>query len=131
MDIDLATQQNKYNRAIVIGGSMAGLPTAQVLTHYFNQVIIIDRDHFPQEPTTRKGAPQANHLHLLWKRGQLILEELFPGLTQDLIQAGAIEINWGSDVAFYSGGGWRPSYYSGIATLSCSRGLLEYAIRSR
>ena len=34
-------------RAIVIGGSMAGLVTARVLHQHFDQVIVIDRDVLP------------------------------------------------------------------------------------
>lgn len=36
--------------ALVIGGSIAGLLAAQVLTKYFNQVTIIERDHLSAQP---------------------------------------------------------------------------------
>jgi glycine/D-amino acid oxidase-like deaminating enzyme len=54
-----------HQHAIVIGGSMAGLSVARVLTDYFQQVIVIERDAPPQERTFRKGVPQARHAHVL------------------------------------------------------------------
>jgi 2-polyprenyl-6-methoxyphenol hydroxylase-like FAD-dependent oxidoreductase len=126
----LKPNHQKYNRAIVIGGSMAGLPTAQMLTRYFKRVTIVDRDEFTGEPIPRKGVPQARHPHLLLKRGQLILEEIFPGLSQALIQAGAIEFNWGADLAHHVVN-WRPYHHSIINNLACSRELLEHTIRAR
>src|SRR5581483_10855914 len=41
--------------AIVIGGSMAGLLAARVLSDHFDQVTILDRDRFPEGPEVRKG----------------------------------------------------------------------------
>jgi 2-polyprenyl-6-methoxyphenol hydroxylase-like FAD-dependent oxidoreductase len=52
------------DRAIVIGGSMAGLLAAQVLTGRFATVTVIDRDRFPIRPEFRKGVPQSRHPHL-------------------------------------------------------------------
>jgi 2-polyprenyl-6-methoxyphenol hydroxylase-like FAD-dependent oxidoreductase len=126
----LEPQNQKYNRAIVIGASMAGLPTAQVLTRYFKKVLVIDRDTFAGSPEPRMGVPQGRHPHLFLKKGQLILEEIFPGLTQDLIRSGAVEYNWGSEFAHHVVN-WRPLYTSSIINLACSRGLLEHAIRNR
>ena len=37
-------------RAIVIGGSIAGMLSARVLADYFERVIILDRDSLPQDP---------------------------------------------------------------------------------
>ncbi len=49
--------------ALVIGGSMAGLLTARVLSDYFNQVTILERDLMHDEPESRKGQPHTRHLH--------------------------------------------------------------------
>jgi len=42
-------------RAVVIGGSIAGLLSARVLADYFEQVIVIDKDKLPQTPQPRRG----------------------------------------------------------------------------
>ena len=38
------SQQIQNNVAVVIGGSMAGLLTARVLSNHYGQVILLERD---------------------------------------------------------------------------------------
>mgnify|MGYP001800346652 CR=1 FL=1 len=72
------------HHAIVIGGSIAGLLTARVLTDYFERVTVLERDRFPIDaPAPRKGVPQCTQLHILLTRGRQIIEELFPGLEAE------------------------------------------------
>src|SRR6478672_13293833 len=92
--------------AVVIGGSMAGLLAARVLTDYFAQVILIERDHFPDGPVPRKGVPQARHVHILLVRGRRILERLFPGLSADLDAHGAPLLDLTRDLAWLTPSGW-------------------------
>jgi 2-polyprenyl-6-methoxyphenol hydroxylase-like FAD-dependent oxidoreductase len=77
------------DRAVVLGASMAGLLAARVLTDAYAQVTVIDRDQLPQTDTHRRGVPHGRHLHALLARGQQALEELFPGLTAELVAHGA------------------------------------------
>src|SRR5437588_6993875 len=77
------------SHALVVGGSMAGLLAARVLADSFDQVTILERDRYPEGPAPRKGVPQARHPHVLLTRGRLILEQLFPGLGEELLAAGA------------------------------------------
>ena len=79
---------NQSGHAIVIGGSIAGLLTARVLTNHFAQVTIIERDVLPDSADFRKGAPQARHAHGLLVRGQQIMESYFPGLSAELVHNG-------------------------------------------
>jgi 2-polyprenyl-6-methoxyphenol hydroxylase-like FAD-dependent oxidoreductase len=120
-----------HQHAIVIGGSMAGMCVARVLTDYFQHVTVIERDVPPHERTFRKGVPQARHAHVLLKGGELALEQLFPGLRQELADNGALMINAGSDVALQLLGQWRQPYPSTIDVLACSRPLLEHALYRR
>lgn len=53
------------NHAIVIGGSMAALVVARILSDRFKQVTLIERDQFPEEAIPRKGTPQSRHIHVL------------------------------------------------------------------
>ncbi|HZY41724.1 MAG TPA: FAD-dependent monooxygenase [Anaerolineae bacterium] len=117
--------------AIVIGGSLAGLLAARVLSDYFERVTVLDRDTLPDGPEPRKGVPQATHVHVLLRRGMLILEDLLPGLDTELAQAGAPLINWTSDFVNFTPAGWGPRFPSTLTTRACSRGLLEYAVRRR
>ena len=75
--------------AVVLGGSMAGLLAARVLSDSYRRVTVVDRDTFTDEPRPRKGVPQACHAHLLQARGAQIIDELFPGLLNELATGGA------------------------------------------
>jgi 2-polyprenyl-6-methoxyphenol hydroxylase-like FAD-dependent oxidoreductase len=90
--------------AIVIGGSMAGMLSARILSEHFEWVTIIERDKLPDVPEPRKGLPQARHLHALLLRGLKIMEQLFPGLQNELIEAGAHEIDTAQDFAWLTPG---------------------------
>jgi len=86
--------------ALVIGGSLAGLLAAKVLSDHFERVTIVERDSFPLSPQPRRGTPQANHVHALMPRGRLIVEQLFPGLHQEMIAAGAPLVDLARDIAW-------------------------------
>ena len=66
------------SHAIVIGGSIAGMLAARVLSERFDHVTILDRDDIPSSPEARNGVPQGRHLHLLLETGQRIMEKLCP-----------------------------------------------------
>jgi len=70
--------------AVAIGSGMAGLTAARVLADHFSRVTIVERDHLSDAPEHRQGVPQARHAHTLMPRGQLILEQYFPGLVGEL-----------------------------------------------
>lgn len=124
------TQPNERH-ALVIGGSIAGLLAAQVLTKYFNRVTIIERDHLSAQPEQRPGVPQAHHLHVLLKQGLDILEQLFPGIQTELAASGAVAINASADYLWYGLGGWTPRFNSDLNFYNLSRNLLEWIIRRR
>src|SRR5205814_3936563 len=82
----------------VIGAGMGGLTAAGALADHFDQVLILERDTLPSEPTYRAGTPQARHVHALLLSGQRALSELFPEFEQDLARAGAVPLRAGLDV---------------------------------
>jgi flavin-dependent dehydrogenase len=118
------------DRAVVIGGSLAGLLAARILTEHFDRVTLIERDRFPADPLFRSGVPQARHLHVLWTRGLEIAEGLFPGLEKELIAAGAEEIRVPADVLWLTAAGWR-TRFDVTRLLTFGRPLLDWAVRSR
>lgn len=123
--------RNSPSHAIVIGGSVAGMTTARILSQYFARVTILERDSLPGTPDFRKGVPQARHAHILLGRGQEILEDLFPGLRQALLNQGAIPVNMGSELALFNSGAWGQPFPSAINMIGCSRPLLEMALRQQ
>ena len=116
-------------RAVVIGGSIAGLCAARALADYFDRVTVLDRDAYPAGPAERAGVPQGRHVHALLARGRCELERLFPGFERRMLAAGAHEIDFGRDFATLRGAGWMAREESGIATLFASRTLLETIVR--
>ena len=121
----------KHQHAIVIGGSVAGLVTARVLSDHFGKVTIIDRDTLPEKPVFRKAIPQSHHLHLLLIRGKQILEELFPGFTEEMVEGGAILIDAGNDFLAISPYGRFRNNPTGLHFLASSRVYIEWVIRQR
>jgi len=118
-------------RAVVIGGSMAGLFAARVLADRFGEVVVVDRDRFPAAAEFRKGTPQARHLHVLLARGGEIADRFFPGLTAELVAHGGVRIAWPTDVLWLTARGWARRFAPGIGFVSCQRELLEWAVRRR
>ena len=119
------------DRAVVVGASMAGLLAARVLSDSYGQVTVIDRDELPGTPTHRRGVPHGRHLHALAARGQQALEELLPGLTAELVAAGAPVGDLLGDARFYLSGHRLRQAHSGLVLLCASRPLLEHHVRAR
>ena len=66
---EMNSSSDGTGHALVIGGSMAGLFAARVLSERFGRVTIVERDSFPEGPQFRKGVPQSRHLHAFMMRG--------------------------------------------------------------
>jgi len=118
-------------RAVVIGGSMAGLVAGRVLADHFEQVTILERDPLEQGPTVRKGAPQAHHIHALLHRGATILARLLPGVFEEIAKDGGITGEMGPDFAYYQLGAWKLREPTGLVIRFQSRPLLEWGVRRR
>ena len=117
--------------AVVLGGGMAGLLAARVLADVYTQVTVVERDELSTAVDQRRGVPQARHIHGLIGRGQQILDELFPGLADDLTARGAPMIDVLDDARLYFGGHRLRPASSGIVVVSASRPFLEGYVRER
>lgn len=118
-------------QALVIGGSITGLLAARVLLNHFERVTLVERDCFPKQPASRRGVPQADQVHVLLTKGQQILEQLFPGLKDELIAAGAPTVDWIADWSVLGAWGWGPRFASDFYGYTCSRTFLEWLLRQR
>jgi len=116
---------------LVIGCGIAGMASAEVLTKYFDQVTIVERDALPTQPAFRTGKPQGRHGHVLLQRGQRHLEAIFPGLVEELKQHGATEWACGPDPRWYYFGGWRQKQPAFMRNILSSLQLLEFVLRCR
>jgi 2-polyprenyl-6-methoxyphenol hydroxylase-like FAD-dependent oxidoreductase len=119
------------DKAIVIGASISGLLAARALANHFTQVTVIERDILPATSEARKSVPQGRHLHVLLARGRDLLENFFPGLTQDLVDQGAMVGDLSESVRWFANGAYTHNFHSGLISMQVSRPLLEGAIYQR
>jgi hypothetical protein len=84
-------------RALVLGGSLAGLLAARAVAPHFDEVILVDRAAFDGGPAPRMSAPQTFHLHVLLKGGEQAMEALAPGFLARLEASGSVPLDPGHD----------------------------------
>jgi 2-polyprenyl-6-methoxyphenol hydroxylase-like FAD-dependent oxidoreductase len=117
-------------RAVVLGASMAGLLAARVLADAYADVVVVDRDTVTGVTDARRGVPQGRHAHALLARGAQILEELFPGLTRELVEAGMPLLDMGEMQWCLEGQRLR-NFHTGLNAVSVARPNLESHVRDR
>jgi len=126
---DLPSSQYKTTRALIIGSGIAGLFAARVLSDYYDQVQLVERDTLPENPECRAGTPQAFQLHRLMLRGKIAVEHLFPGIISELIARGAVSTE-GKSIQVAARFGQFDEGYRGLDA-QCTRPLFEWTIRQR
>jgi 2-polyprenyl-6-methoxyphenol hydroxylase-like FAD-dependent oxidoreductase len=117
--------------AVVLGASMAGLATARVLADAYERVTVLERDALPAAAAHRKGVPQSRHAHALLAGGRAALEELFLGLTNELVARGALSGDLQAETRWYNRGLRLCQGPSDLRALAVSRPLLEGCVRER
>ena len=117
--------------AIVIGASIGGLCAARVLAEHFREVIVIEKDDLSDNFASRKGVPQGRHAHALLARGAELVEQFFPGLTEDALGVGAISVELARDVLWFNHGVFLKESQSGQVGFSMSRPKFEGLVRRR
>ncbi|WP_018657692.1 FAD-dependent monooxygenase [Actinomadura flavalba] len=118
-------------KAVVLGGSIAGLLAARALSEGYDEVLVVDRDTYPDEAVPRRGVPQGRHIHGLLARGKEALEELFPGFVDELRDHGALTCDLGHGVRWYFHGRRLRRAETGLAAIAATRPLLEHVVRGR
>lgn len=127
------------NHAVVFGASMAGLLAARTLSDFFDRVTVVERDPLPEtlpkNGAARRGVPQGRHLHGLLARGAQVIDEMFPGILDELIIDGAhyadgLDLSrWYHNLGGHQlvRGGSAPSFNAYLVT----RPFLEDHVRAR
>ncbi|MBO0874939.1 MAG: FAD-dependent monooxygenase [Pseudonocardia sp.] len=111
---------NIGHHAVVLGASMSGLLTARVLADFYDTVTLVERDLLPVGYVNRRGVPQGRHVHALLAGGADIMEELFPGLLDELEHDGTPVFD--ADLAH--------TYLSFLGHLLCRTGRSAYPRRT-
>jgi hypothetical protein len=95
-------------------------------------VTVLESDVFPLPGKNRKGVPQDRNAHGLLSRGREVIEQLFPGITEELKTQGAIPCDLLQQTRWFTNGGYlyqkSPSELIGLLV---SRPLLEAQVRKR
>lgn len=117
--------------AVVVGGSIAGIASAKVLTERFDKVIVLEMDPQHRRMEGRPGAAQGWHLHHLLTAGQQELEKLFPGIIDDMVREGAFKVDMAEQYHLRLAGSWKKRCKSDIQIVCAGRPLLEWCVRRR
>ena len=72
-----------------------------------------------------KRVPQSNHPHVLLKGGENAIEELFPNITNELIEAGSIVNNFTRDLKWHQFGLWKQPFTGEVHMIQQSRFCLN------
>ncbi len=123
------------DHAVIIGGSLAGLCSARVLADFYDKVTIYERDELPDGPEQRSAVPQGRHVHLLMSRGAQEFDNLFPGLLDDMVDAGVPKVEDRPDFIHFGAAGHvlhvSRTLDEPFAAYIPSRPFLEWQIRRR
>ncbi|WP_028647196.1 NAD(P)/FAD-dependent oxidoreductase [Nocardiopsis sp. CNT312] len=117
--------------AVVLGASIAGLFAAHALARDHTRVVLVDRDEVIGTDTARRGVPQGHHVHGLLANGQLMAEDLIPGLKRDLLDGGVPMGDLGGQLRWYFNGRRLAPVRTGLVVIGGDRAILEHHIRRR
>ena len=123
------TRDQHGERAVVLGGGMAGLLAARVLADKYADVVVVDRDELTGVTGFRNGVPHGRHAHCLVARGQEIFEELLPGLTQGMSEAGVTLGDFNGQIQWNFNGQRLAASDSDLVCVSSGRPILEEHVR--
>jgi 2-polyprenyl-6-methoxyphenol hydroxylase-like FAD-dependent oxidoreductase len=92
------------DHAVVLGAGIAGLLAARVVADAYEHVTVVERDLLPEASEYRRGVPQDRHAHNLLASGAQIIDELFPGLLDELESGSASVVRDFAEVRFSPAG---------------------------
>ncbi|SCL34438.1 2-polyprenyl-6-methoxyphenol hydroxylase [Micromonospora nigra] len=119
------------DHAVVLGGSIAGSLTARMLADHYREVTVIERDELAGVTGPRRAVPQGHHIHALLARGKQILDEVFPGFTEELVSIGVPVGDFGTSLSWYFNGKMMKKAETGLVCVAAGRPLVEDRIRRR
>ncbi|WP_434598529.1 FAD-dependent oxidoreductase [Streptomyces sp. A5-4] len=114
-------------RAVVLGGSFAGLLAARALHGHADEIVVLEPDGTCTSESP--GAPQRSQLHALLSMGHDQLEHFFPGITKEMVSAGA-HLGTGDQVQFFVDGRLKVAT-ANARMIGATRAFIEQHVRRR
>jgi 2-polyprenyl-6-methoxyphenol hydroxylase-like FAD-dependent oxidoreductase len=124
-----AIDNRSKTRAVVLGGSVAGLFAARVLSDAYEEVFVVDRDVLVGTNEPRRSRPQGRHINAMHCRGRLVMEELFPGITAKMIADGCPSGDMARDVRWYFDGRRALPHFVDLLAVPATAPVMERYIR--
>lgn len=118
-------------RALVIGGSVAGMTAALQLADLFDEVVVIDRRVLPPPGAVGSVAPHGRMPHVLLGAGVEALERIAPGFLADLAAYGGVLATEQTHGRWWVAGSHRIAGPNGVDSAFATRALLETVLRER
>ena len=116
---------------IVVGASVTGLVAAAAAARAGRRVLLLDRDEPTDGPEARRTVPHARQIHALLDAGRLTLEELLPGIFDEIEADGGGRVDYGRGMRWYHSGAFKVVCDTPFRAQVQSRGMLEQHIRRR
>jgi 2-polyprenyl-6-methoxyphenol hydroxylase-like FAD-dependent oxidoreductase len=118
-----------FDRACVLGGSVAGLLAARVLADHAREVLVIERDQVDGTARPRAGVPQDRQAHALLPGGLAHLERWLPGFAEEIERRGGVRPGPGQWTVHLDG--QRQASPGDVAIVMGTRPFIETGIRDR
>ena len=110
----------------MLGASIVGLSAAGELSRLFEEGVVDDKDARSASLRSRRGVPQGTHVHSLLRHALNQLNDFFQGVTDTLVNAGAVRINFGYKFRTYLADGGFQAKPTGLAGRSLTRSFLKH-----
>jgi 2-polyprenyl-6-methoxyphenol hydroxylase-like FAD-dependent oxidoreductase len=117
------------SRAVVMGGSVAGVMAGMAAAEFFDEVVVVERDELEFGADPRKGVPQGKQAHALLAIGMTLSREFIPDLPDQLLAEGCCMYDQLRDVPMMTSQGWRVRAESTVKTVGFRRPLFESVVR--
>jgi 2-polyprenyl-6-methoxyphenol hydroxylase-like FAD-dependent oxidoreductase len=120
-------------RAVILGGSMAGLMAARVASDHAEEVLVVEPDDTDNPRRPRPGVPQGSQVHGLLPAGLRQLDRWYPGYFDEAVAAGGVAPPIDAPLHFYTNDVLHPvaPVVPGAGGLCATRPFLESLVRRR
>jgi 2-polyprenyl-6-methoxyphenol hydroxylase-like FAD-dependent oxidoreductase len=119
------------DHAIVVGAGIAGLAASAALSRFFRKVTVFEKDSAESLADVRLGAVQGAHTHTMLRGGEAGLERLLPGIRDNFLAVGAVELDMGADYVGFDAGVRRAQRDLDMPVIMMSRPSYEAVLRTK